>query len=81
MKWQLKSETLALKKLYQLQKIGYFRKRVFKLNLNISGTLAYNFFLILFSGKNSWAGMKSRTQFLRKQSGFYAFLSFSRDIK
>ena len=25
-----KSETLALKKLYQLQKIGYFRKRVFK---------------------------------------------------
>jgi hypothetical protein len=38
-----KSETLALKTLNQLQKIGYFLTLVFELKLNISGTLAYNF--------------------------------------
>ena len=56
-----KSETLAppLKKLYQLQKMGYFRILIFGLNLNISGTSAYNFFLGLFSEKKSRLGMKS----------------------
>jgi hypothetical protein len=54
-----KSETLALKKLYQLQKMGYFRILIFGLNLNISGTSAYTFFLELFSGKKSRLGMKS----------------------
>jgi hypothetical protein len=46
-----KSETLALKKLYQLQKIGCFWILIFELNLNISGIFAYNFFLMLFSEK------------------------------
>jgi hypothetical protein len=40
----VKSETLAvaLKTLYQLQKIGYLRKLVFGLGLNISDILTYN---------------------------------------
>jgi hypothetical protein len=47
----LKSETLALKKLYQLQKIGYFWVLAFGLKLSISGTLVYNIILGLFSKK------------------------------
>jgi hypothetical protein len=35
-------ETLALKNLYLLQKIGYFRILNFELKLDISSTLAYN---------------------------------------
>jgi hypothetical protein len=37
--------------LYQLQTIGYFQIFVFGLKLNISDTLAYNFFLVLFDEK------------------------------
>ena len=48
---RVKSETLALKMLYQLQKIGYFRILIFALKLSISGILIYNFFLVLFSEK------------------------------
>jgi hypothetical protein len=46
-----KSETLALKKLYQLQKMGYFWILIFELNLSIIGILAYNVYLGLFNGK------------------------------
>jgi hypothetical protein len=48
---RVKSETLALKKIYQLQKIGYFWILVFELKLSTSGTLVYNFFLELCSEK------------------------------
>ena len=44
MKYVQKSEILALKTLYQLQKIGYFQIFVFRLKSNISGSLIYNFF-------------------------------------
>jgi hypothetical protein len=42
-KIHVKSETLARKMLYQLQKIGYVRILVFGLKLIISGTLTFNF--------------------------------------
>ena len=74
-KYVQKSETLTLKNLYQLQKIGYFWILIFGLNLNISGTLAYNFFFALFSGKKSCTGINSQTQFLRKSNKFYVVLS------
>jgi hypothetical protein len=38
---------------------------IFGLNLNISGTLLYNFILGLFSGKKNRLGIKSEAQFLR----------------
>jgi hypothetical protein len=50
-----------LKKLRQQQKIGYFQKLIFGSNLNISGRLAYNVSLGLFSEKKSRLGMKSET--------------------
>ena len=67
MKYVYKSETLTLKKLYQMQKIGYFQILIFGLNLSISGTLVFNIILGLFSGKKSKLGIKSETQFLRKK--------------
>ena len=66
-KIHVKSETLALKKLCQLQKIGYFQILVFELKLKILGTLAYSAILGLFSGKKNKLEMKSETQFLRKK--------------
>jgi hypothetical protein len=42
-----------------LQKIGYFRILIFGLSLSISGTLAYNVFLRLFSGKKTNIDEKS----------------------
>ena len=56
-----------MKTLYQPQKIGYFWILVFGLELDISGTLVYSFFLALFCGKKSKSGMKSETRFLRKK--------------
>jgi hypothetical protein len=67
MKYVYKSETSVLKKLYQMQKIGYSQILIFGLNLSISGTLVFNIFLGLFSGKKSRLGIKSETQFLRKK--------------
>jgi hypothetical protein len=55
-----KSKTLALKTLYSLQNVGYFRILVFGVNSNISGTLTYNVFLSLFSGKKIESGMKKQ---------------------
>ena len=80
MKYLQKSETLPLKKLYELQKkIGYFRILVFGLKLVISGTLAYNFFLVLFSEKKSRSRMKNETQFSgKKQRILRIFESFVR---
>ena len=47
--------------------------------MNISGKLASNFFLVLFSEKKSRTGMKSRAQFLRKKELIlHAFRSFVR---
>ena len=66
-KIRVKSETLAMKTLYQLQKIGYFWILVFGLKLDISGTLIYNFFLVLICRKKSKSGVKSETHFLRKK--------------
>ena len=66
-KLPVKSETLALKKLYQLQKIGYFWILVFELKLIISGTLTYDFSLALFKEEKSRTEMKSETQFSRKK--------------
>jgi hypothetical protein len=40
--------------------IGHFCILVFGLELNISGASVCNFFLMLFSEKESWAGMKVR---------------------
>jgi hypothetical protein len=45
-KYLQKSEALALKKLYQLLKIGCFRVRIFGLKVNISGTPPYNVFVM-----------------------------------
>ena len=79
MKYLKKSETLVLKEFYQLLEIGYFRILVFRLKLNLSGTLAYNFFLVLFSEKKNKAGMKSETEFSRKkQQNAPVFESFVR---
>ena len=66
-KYLYKPETLALKGLYQLQKIGYFGILIFGLKFNISDTLTYIFFLVLFGEKKSRAEMKSETQFSRKK--------------
>jgi hypothetical protein len=66
-KYVQKSETLALKRLYQLQKIGNFWILVFGLNLTISDTLSCNIFLGLFNRKKSRVGMNSEAQFLRKK--------------
>ena len=63
----VKSETLALKKLYQLQKVGYFLILVFELKLNILGISAYNAILGLLCGEKSRLGIKRETQFLRKK--------------
>ena len=50
----VKFETLTLKRaIPTAKKIGYSRILVFELKLNISGTLAYNFFLVLFCGKKN----------------------------
>ena len=49
----MESETLGLKKLYQLQKTGYLRILIFGLKLNISGTSAYNFIVLLFIEKRA----------------------------
>jgi hypothetical protein len=62
-----RSETLALKRLYQLQKLGNFWILISGLNLNISGALEYNVLLGLFSKKKGRLEMKSETQFLRKK--------------
>jgi hypothetical protein len=71
--------------LYQLQKTGYFWILIFRLNLNISDTLAYNFILRLFSEKKSKLGMKSKTQFVREKqrvlSVFEAFVRFRIDLE
>ena len=48
-----KSETLELRILYHLLEIGYFRKHVFGLNLNILSTCAYTFVLLLLNMKKS----------------------------
>ena len=54
--------------------IEYFWKRVFGLKLNISGTLAYNFLLVLFSEKKklSW-DEKSDPVFKEKTVNFTFF--------
>ena len=46
---RVKSETLALKKLYPLLEIEYLWILVFRLKAIISGTLVYSLFLLLFS--------------------------------
>ena len=53
--------------MYWLQKNRIFLDTYFELKLNISGTLAYNFFLVSYNEIKSWVGLKSRTQFLRKK--------------
>ena len=50
-----------------MQKIGYFWILVFGLELGISGTLAYNFFLVSICEKKIKSGMKSEIRFLRKK--------------
>ena len=47
----VKTETLAFKKLYRLLETDYFWILVFRLKLNISGTLSYNLFGVLFCEK------------------------------
>jgi hypothetical protein len=81
-KYLQKSETLALKKLYQLLGIGYFWILFFGLKLDAAGTSAHSFFLMLFSKKESQAGMKMEAQFfLAKSSKFHLSSSFSCDTK
>jgi hypothetical protein len=64
-KIRLKSETLAMKNIKPTgKKIGYFWILVLELNLDISGILAYNFFLMLFCGKKkAIKGQKVRLDF------------------
>jgi hypothetical protein len=40
---------------------------IFELNLNISGSLAYDVILWLFNEKKSRLGIKSEAQFLKKK--------------
>jgi hypothetical protein len=63
MKYVLKSETLALKRLYQLQKIGYFRILIFELKLDISGTFHTIFLSCNLMKKKSRWNKKMRAVF------------------
>jgi hypothetical protein len=56
-----------MKKIIPTAKMGYFWILVFLLELGISGTLTYYFFLVLICEKKSKLGMKSETWFLRKK--------------
>jgi hypothetical protein len=56
-----------MKKIIPTAKIGYFSIFVFGLQLGISGTLTYYFFLVLICEKKGKLGMKSETWLLRKK--------------
>jgi hypothetical protein len=63
----VKFETLAPKKLYQLQKVGYFLILVFELKLNILGISAYNAILGLLCKKKSKLGIKKGDPVFKKK--------------
>ena len=67
-KYVQKSETLALKKLYQLLKIGCFRVCIFGLKVNISGTPPYNVFVIFIYWKKKQNSDEKRDSFFKKKA-------------